>query len=124
MITRDDLERSDRRQLACLADSAALPFELAFFLKRLEQALEFDPVAALDAEGACDLALADFPRAILDEIDDLVGRWQVGEEWLRLPRHGLRRSLCHAPPASCSAWLSWPRALPIWRPSSPASQPC
>jgi hypothetical protein len=80
VIARDDLESGDRRQLAGLADGAPCALELALFFERLEQALERDPVAAFDAEGARDLTFAHFPGAVLDEVDELVGRRQIGEK--------------------------------------------
>jgi hypothetical protein len=38
----------------------------------LEKALQFDPVRALDAEGARDLALADAVRRCTDVVQDIV----------------------------------------------------
>ena len=79
LVSRHDFNGGDRRQLASLVDGTAGALELAVVLEVLEKALERNPFGSPNAESTRDLALADFSRTVLDEIDELVGRRQASE---------------------------------------------
>ena len=59
----------DGRQLPGLADVLAAPVDDAVGLEVLQHLLQPDAVAALDVEGARDLALADLAGRVGDEGD-------------------------------------------------------
>ena len=73
-----DVGEDDGRQLPGLVDGLAAAVDDALGLEVLQHLLEPDPVAALDAEGLGDLALADLAGGVADEGGQVLAGGQAG----------------------------------------------
>ena len=62
-VAPDDVDEGDGRQRAALGRGPAAAFERALLDEAADEALQLDPVRALDREGARDLALAELGDA-------------------------------------------------------------
>ena len=94
-IAGNDLDHGDGGQGAGPLELAARARDQPFIGHVAQQPLQRHAVAAPDAEGARDLALAHLRACAFEEVEDLLLRGELGHEWLGhkwFARGGLARS--------------------------------